>query len=1241
MASEALERLEDRLRAFKEDSDGSVLLSPMAVLDAANTLADALHESADYKVFEFRSENLHAVGWFCWHRKVLRGTPVDFHELMIGLFCFYVLGLADGTASLPSGVEEVIRKIFGEQPDLPDIVSGLTDNLAQAAFTSDDPRIRESPLAIEGAVLCLRLMLQFRPPGHQDHAQWQRCMGDLLLLRSGAGSQHSPDPATLDRAVTAFRASLDDASARRIEQGSHLVGLISALLTWERATGERHKDLSVIIPQALSASQTYRPLDIGLKVEICGLAIGSLKLRSSSIGFGDKVMAFLEQLLQAAINALQNYEAGHLLIAKARHYLGTAMLFQEQNQKSEVALDEIISLLTQACRKIPVDEFHYGNALHNLAAAFDLRTSMFDPSIQNPDLSILDLQIDVLRPAVDITPDVDGFVLGRLGAAYFHRFLVTRQRDSSDLQDAIRFLERALEKGTGSAEQDGMNHTSLVNSLSALLKRNAADIHLIDRLISLARQASMFPDSEESRMNEVLADALYARYRVTRDRNSAAEAARLLRNTVRTLDADDPNYLANRFSALAKLSLVTGNRDLFTELAIGMESTVNERTAAERFALRARQAELLAEGSKAEGGHFELKMAIHLIKGLLAESDCSDADRSTLLPLLADLLVQGHHEGLPGDLNETVEIARQVVAAETRSNGFSYGRQCATLGLALKLRFDQDGRAADRSEAYTMLARAREVNELTPSDRVSIDAQLGLLAAAGADWHTALSAFRRALGLLPQLASPRGHFLDQQRELVGGGNLASDAAACALNTGLPELALELLEQGRGILLARSAVGHAGDATTDRLAAEHPQTARRFQDIIEARDTVWHDKLAEAGGGTHTGNQAETTGGENSDRRHELDGAFEAIVAEIRALPSYENFLRPVPADQLRQTASQGPVAVINISAYRCDALLVTSTGISVLPLPDLTEQRCRQRFHDLMSAQSARHSTDAREQAAASERIRDLLHWLWHAVARPIADALTLTPHDGGSAQRMWWCATGLLSFLPLHAAADRDGNGFLPDLAICSYTPTLSALLQARRRPIRSGSSLVVAVPDGPGAAPLPGVRHEAEAVAQLLGDAQVVEGPTATQAEVLHRLDADINIAHFACHASADPGNASRSALLLHDGPLVMPQIARRRVGAANIAYLSACSTSQGVVGLTEEAAHLAGAFQLAGFRHVISTLWPISDEIAVEAASLVYQRLSTVGPAEAVNHTVRVLHTKYPRVPTLWAGLLHAGP
>ncbi|KAK4696568.1 hypothetical protein P7C71_g1361, partial [Lecanoromycetidae sp. Uapishka_2] len=109
------------------------------------------------------------------------------------------------------------------------------------------------------------------------------------------------------------------------------------------------------------------------------------------------------------------------------------------------------------------------------------------------------------------------------------------------------------------------------------------------------------------------------------------------------------------------------------------------------------------------------------------------------------------------------------------------------------------------------------------------------------------------------------------------------------------------------------------------------------------------------------------------------------------------------------------------------------------------------------------------------------------------------------------------------------------------------------------------------------------------------------------------DCDIAHFACHGTADQEEPTKSALLL--GRDVLEKLTLEDIMKMDfdshenvpLAYLSACSTAEiKVRNLVDESIHLASAFQLAGFMHVIGTLWAADDAAAVEIAGKFYEGL-----------------------------------
>ena len=145
---------------------------------------------------------------------------------------------------------------------------------------------------------------------------------------------------------------------------------------------------------------------------------------------------------------------------------------------------------------------------------------------------------------------------------------------------------------------------------------------------------------------------------------------------------------------------------------------------------------------------------------------------------------------------------------------------------------------------------------------------------------------------------------------------------------------------------------------------------------------------------------------------------------------------------------------------------------------------------------------------------------------------------------------------------------------------------------------------------------------------------------------------VVHFACHADHDLARPGRTGLLLGDGLLTGLQIADLDLSQAELAFLSACQTAIGGVLLLDESVHLSAAFQLAGYRHVIGTLWAVADSGSAEVVAEIYDglcadpagRLATMDPARtalAVHHAARRLRDRHRALPLRWIPYLHAGP
>jgi CHAT domain-containing protein len=169
-------------------------------------------------------------------------------------------------------------------------------------------------------------------------------------------------------------------------------------------------------------------------------------------------------------------------------------------------------------------------------------------------------------------------------------------------------------------------------------------------------------------------------------------------------------------------------------------------------------------------------------------------------------------------------------------------------------------------------------------------------------------------------------------------------------------------------------------------------------------------------------------------------------------------------------------------------------------------------------------------------------------------------------------------------------------------------------------------------GLAPLPGTIAELDRIAEFSRNIQFtrLDGDQATPTAVFAGMEQHSWV-HFACHASQNITEPTKSAFHLHGGSLDLATITQKPLEHATLAFLSACQTATGDETLSEEAVHLAAGMIMAGYPSVIATTWSISDEDAPLIAEKVYTCMLEEGvpdsrkAAKALHHAVECLRAK----------------
>ena len=852
------------------------------------------------------------------------------------------------------------------------------------------------------------------------------------------------------------------------------------------------------------------------------------------------------------------------------------------------------------------------------------------------DLADLDEAIIAGREAVAAAPPGDPARPGsqaNLANLLLERF--TRTWQEADLSEGATSARAAV---TGAADDDPARAVALSALGLAHAGRFAysGDMSELDRAIDATRDAVAVAGGDPPGAAACLSSlgaALHTRYQRTGDTGALDEAITVLRQAVHAAPATHvsrPGYLNNLGNALrSRFEAGRPASDLayLAESAAVLIRAVDEARprAPDRAGYAANLASALILAARYAAYPDALDRAISVLDRELRAAGNDHPLRHTFLGSLGQAwLARFDASGGDRALDLAIAYLRQAVSAVPARHP-QRAEHLAALGNALRSKAERPGGSAEAAAAEAIEASraAAEIVTAPPLNRALAARDWGQTAAMTRDAAEALRGLSAAVNLLDQVGWRGLKRGDQERNLGRFTALACDAAAWALEAGEPRRALELLEQGRGVLLAQS-LGHR--ARYDDLRRADPALA----DSLERVDR-------ELGHVPSAGDPLLAAGPGPADSRLRLARQRDALLARVRELAGFADFLKPPAFASLRAAAAPGPVVVVNVSAYRCDALIVTADGVQVTRLPGLT------------GADVVTHVTEFLTAVTAGKAIEGTLAWLWDAVAAPVLPVLKAACGGAGDERpRVWWCPTGPLTFVPLHAAGRHDGSGeAFADHFISSYIPTLRLLLRARRpldRATGSGAPLVVALPETPGQPPLPNAAVEADDFMAQFGDATQLRGGGATVSAVTDALGQSPRVAHFACQGMQDIADPASGHLRLYDGPLGITGIAGLRLEPAELAYLSACETSMSSVHLSDEAITLATAFRLAGCQHVIGTLWPVRDRLAPGVAGDVYRQLrlhGTGGAAAALDTATASLRNERRADPRLWASYIHIGP
>ena len=946
----------------------------------------------------------------------------------------------------------------------------------------------------------------------------------------------------------------------------------------------------------------YRPVSLN------NLAV-NLSIRYKQLGATEDV----DEAIVLVREALDLCPQGHPLRSGSFHNLSLHLSSRYKQLGAMEDLDEAIVLAREVLHIFPQRHPDRAMSLSNLAAHLSSRYKQLGA------MQDLDEAFVLGREALDLRPRGHPDRAMSLNNVAVHlSFRYNQLGVIQDLDEAIVFDREALDI----CPQGHPDRSMALNNLAIRLffrYQQIGAMQDVDEAIVLVREALNLlqqghPDRAMS-LN-ILAFHLASRYKHLGAMEDLDQAIVLAREALDCCLPGHPDWAATLNNIAAHLSSrynqLGAMDDLDEAIVLAREALdVFPQGHPDRTMSLNNLAVHLSSRYRQLGAMRDLDEAIVLDRKTLDLRPQGHPDRSMSLNNLADCLSNRYNQlGEMQDLDEAIVLCREALDLRVQGHPDRSG-SLDNLARYLCNRFARSKQLQDKEEVfglYTQLVHVPQiVSSIDPSAarawiRVAEDFQHSTILLA---YETSLRLLVQHLATLPSLPQ----HLVILKNLTS--SLAVDAFSACLRERAPARAVELLEQGRGVFWSQLTRLHSplddvilSSPAGKMLAGEFTGLALLIRNALNSPGADQHEQVCR------------------------LNLEMQTVVTNIRKLPGLSHFLLPFLFSDLQRAASGGPVIFINASKYNCDALIVFLDRDPVrIPL-QITQQSVRDLSTEL-------HTLTVRAKWDATRELASFLRKLWDQVVSPIVDHLQTT-HPSQS--RIWWCPTGEFSVLPLHAAGPyRKGQKNLPHLYISSYTPTLTALIRARRPdPPNSAAEqkcfIAIGQAKAAGESELLSVGAELVNIGQRIDGFATftrIDGEESCISRVVEELGKNEWV-HLACHGLPDRKQPFESAFALHDGHFTIQRIIGCDLKNPEFAYLSACHTTVGDEESPDEAIHLASAMQFVGFRSVIGTMWAVEDVETNKITSTFYKhmvdesgRLDHTRAAFALNKTMKSVH------------------
>lgn len=1137
------------------------------------------------------------------------------------------------------------------------VFKGITDATSSDATTmimfvwllAKKFSMTENVVDLDRAINITRGAIDTTPPDHPN--QWTL----LWSLEQGLSQRHhlTGEMADLEEAIGLGQNLINTIPPNHPERADHLSNLAGKFINRYFST-KNIADLDEAIHLAQEANEAIPLNDQNLIKLQCGQYLW-LRYQCS------KETADLEEAIYLLLETAEADQKNERWWSQALLSLASCFYSRYDCKFEEADINTAVIILRELIATVPIDNPERKTALSSFGGVLYVKYRLTDAAID------LDEAICVDREAIDATSlDCDSRLEKLIELAYFLNERYHNMGSRSDIDESIHLMQEVLEIITvDDPQRRDVLHVltiSLLNShrLTGVLKD-------IDEAIQMSRESlysNQPPGYHEDRplTLSLLGTCLQERYYCTGAISDLEESILLQREAV----VSAPSYYGGRDELLSSLGISLCHRYDRTDALEDLDESISLFQEVLEIASISyqRRHDVCHNLASALSSRFfisreraDLLESIAMSREAVSSVSKDRRIRGTMLSSLGLRLYMNYSfTGTKADLDEAIRVSEDAVNAftpgdpERATSLLGLGRYLASrsthtkavanFGTAALAMFLNDPLTANLkiSEAIANLqqhipmllrngenfldvgtalfdpeAEAEVLSDMEHARQCFIDALYhepaivpvrcfaGLQTLISPDfihYPKAYDVAKYTTDLIPLLAFGSLQNSDKQNMLsrvVGTSSIAAAIALHALpaNRG-PSAAIECLETGRG-LIGGSLFQQYEVSTLRKL---HPDLADSFFTLRDRLDMPAPQNSSPMAN-IATGNIEI-----DENERHTAEQQFGDLLEAIRSRPGFQRFFLSASELDMLQAASNGPIVILNMCSYRCDALIIQLSGLSVVELPQLSQGFSSEKL-------IAIHSRDPES--------AETLAWLWDEIVCPVLDALGFTrPPMDDTWPHVWWIPTGALTKFPLHAAGHhlrRSGETTL-DRVISSYATSVKAIIHSRRRgapaAVEPLSLVAVAMEATEGHKPLIHANREVDAIFDIFESKTVnCQRPQPYKDDVLSAMKT-CQIFHFAGHGETHLTDPLSSKLLLKDwqnDPLTVASLLETELSSNPpfLAYLSACGTGQILdEDNLDESIHLVNAFQLAGFRHVIGTLWSVEDELCVEIAEMTYQSL-----------------------------------